>query len=527
MGINYYDELQVSRSATIDEINQQYRKLSLKYHPDKLDKSLPKDVLDEFIEKFKVINIAVQVLRCKAARAKYDEELERKSSSHSYFDCFSSNTRSEDTPVAFRRESPAEEYYYCLLIASKYDPTLLEQVLVDTTPTGPQIQAMKRYIHDVEAARIIRQKHRKAVEDGINQLRMERSSTRKSKEKKKENTQEYYASDESDIDAGINSETSGICDTLSDADNPIDFSSANNLSSSDKEIKEDTEYSITKGADKICQTELSLINLSEKYSSIMDALLMSIACESEQLNTSQIYGTNTGLGYAHKQGQASQSSSINTSIPNISADICGVEIPVSLSVKKPQSKKKRKSEADNLLSKKTEHKKKKANRRDDESIKYPQKIKQPKTVFASKLKKKTSKKTLPTKTEFVGTKDCQNHDTLQPPREENIRKYVPTLKNPNQYFFHYWVYADGECIDTKEQRDITDLHIYSSNGKHTCQLNNEYHTHTNEVSSTLKRSIELHLQPSLFTFICAHCCKKFNVVTNLINHMKSHIKDIN
>ena len=52
---SFYDILGVSKKARAEEIKRSYRKLSLKYHPDKT-----KDV--EFIEKYKKINEAYEVL---------------------------------------------------------------------------------------------------------------------------------------------------------------------------------------------------------------------------------------------------------------------------------------------------------------------------------------------------------------------------------------------------------------------------------------------------------------------------------
>ena len=64
---DFYDILGVSRNAGIDEIKKAYRKLAVKYHPDKN----PND--KEAEEKFKEISAAFDVLKDPDKRAKYDQ----------------------------------------------------------------------------------------------------------------------------------------------------------------------------------------------------------------------------------------------------------------------------------------------------------------------------------------------------------------------------------------------------------------------------------------------------------------------
>ena len=63
---DYYEVLGVSKSASADEIKKAYRKLALKYHPDKTkgDKALE--------DKFKKISEAYAVLSDKEKRREYD-----------------------------------------------------------------------------------------------------------------------------------------------------------------------------------------------------------------------------------------------------------------------------------------------------------------------------------------------------------------------------------------------------------------------------------------------------------------------
>ncbi len=64
---DYYQVLGVSRSASADEIRSAYRKLALKYHPDRN----PGDKVSE--EKFKEMNEAYQVLSDPQKRSRYDQ----------------------------------------------------------------------------------------------------------------------------------------------------------------------------------------------------------------------------------------------------------------------------------------------------------------------------------------------------------------------------------------------------------------------------------------------------------------------
>ena len=64
---DYYEVLGVSKSASDDEIKKAYRKLAIKYHPDKNPGN------KEAEEKFKEINEAHDVLSDKQKRARYDQ----------------------------------------------------------------------------------------------------------------------------------------------------------------------------------------------------------------------------------------------------------------------------------------------------------------------------------------------------------------------------------------------------------------------------------------------------------------------
>ena len=64
---NYYELLKLDKNASMDEIKKSYKKLALKYHPDR-----NKDNIEENEKKFKKITEAYEVLSDPKKRQEYD-----------------------------------------------------------------------------------------------------------------------------------------------------------------------------------------------------------------------------------------------------------------------------------------------------------------------------------------------------------------------------------------------------------------------------------------------------------------------
>ncbi|KAH0556919.1 hypothetical protein GP486_005295, partial [Trichoglossum hirsutum] len=69
---DYYQDLEVKPGADTNEIKKQFKKLALKYHPDRNPGHET-----EFISKFQAINVAHEVLSDPALRAKYDADRQK------------------------------------------------------------------------------------------------------------------------------------------------------------------------------------------------------------------------------------------------------------------------------------------------------------------------------------------------------------------------------------------------------------------------------------------------------------------
>ena len=81
---NYYDILNISKNATKDEIKNAYKKLAMKYHPDKnIDN---KEVAEE---KFKQVSEAYEVLSDEKKKYEYDNGRNIVLNNQNPFDIFS------------------------------------------------------------------------------------------------------------------------------------------------------------------------------------------------------------------------------------------------------------------------------------------------------------------------------------------------------------------------------------------------------------------------------------------------------
>lgn len=71
MNKSYYEILEISQTASTEEIKKAYRKLAFKYHPDRNKEKKTEEI-------FKIISHAYDVLSNKDKKAKYDIEYKQK-----------------------------------------------------------------------------------------------------------------------------------------------------------------------------------------------------------------------------------------------------------------------------------------------------------------------------------------------------------------------------------------------------------------------------------------------------------------
>lgn len=105
---NYYEILGVSKDATHDAIKKAYKKLSIKWHPDKHMNESP-NKQKEAEEKFKDINEAYEVLSDPKKRQEYDNPM---SSMFDFFSFFGNNHKvQKGTDVLININLTIEDFY--------------------------------------------------------------------------------------------------------------------------------------------------------------------------------------------------------------------------------------------------------------------------------------------------------------------------------------------------------------------------------------------------------------------------------
>lgn len=113
-----YDILGVSPSASDDEIKRSFRKLAVKYHPDKIGHITDEKLKAEYSEKFKEISKANEILSDPQSRKKYDKFGENVPNSHEGMNPFEMFARQERQakripPIGVPIKISLENVYHC------------------------------------------------------------------------------------------------------------------------------------------------------------------------------------------------------------------------------------------------------------------------------------------------------------------------------------------------------------------------------------------------------------------------------
>jgi molecular chaperone DnaJ len=99
---DYYKILGINKSSTKEELKKAYKKLALKYHPDKA----PKEKEKEYEEKFKEISEAYSILSDNSKRKNYDtfgnDDFNQSSGGSGFGGQGFGNFRSDDLSSIFR-----------------------------------------------------------------------------------------------------------------------------------------------------------------------------------------------------------------------------------------------------------------------------------------------------------------------------------------------------------------------------------------------------------------------------------------
>ncbi|KNE58542.1 hypothetical protein AMAG_04108 [Allomyces macrogynus ATCC 38327] len=151
--IDLYEMLQVDRAATLDDIKMQYRKLSLRTHPDRHATKSPEEQ-EDFKAQFQAISFAYTILSDPAARQRYDVTGSTETLAHGssedilafYKDLYESNITTEAIDEFAQQYKGSDEERRDVLAAFESAQgdmaSILDQVLCSSTADEDRFRAM-------------------------------------------------------------------------------------------------------------------------------------------------------------------------------------------------------------------------------------------------------------------------------------------------------------------------------------------------------------------------------------------------
>lgn len=562
---NYYEILGVERDATEEEIRTAYKRRVLEYHPDKnRHKQLTKKEIDTQRDLFLFVRIAREVLLNPTSRRLYDKNLEEDGcESDEYLDyvgaepdetdCWFTDTFSPsfyENVHGSPKDRYTEEYFYLKMMASKYDPSLRDEDSDDAQEERIILirkAAIKKFIQDREKIEKLNKILKQQVEDKINELKAERSrkksvttpkkcktlsptkshspkrvssDTRRSRKKanpcrvlteqaienidddtriKKKCSRQLFPDDHTkDVDTR----------TLSDKSNASSSILQSSIETGDKQKKLESK-------DASSQTRLSFMGIPD--SDIVKLLNIPRDTQDEKHNELESFDITQETASTSKYNDAKEET-LSTSKDGkkiINFEVNGVKISAVV-LNEEALNKSIQGIIKDTPSVSTIPKKKKRKLKKDKI--------NPKKKKASVKKIKNE---LPLNYSFVGSLDTQKKDHLLHPNDEHIRNYYTLASDkPAQY----WVYNCGQSVSETDQRHITSTWIDTQTDeentprKYRCIYTlNGHSPETCKFKNESKRAVELHIQPFLFTFVCAHCNKTYGCATNMSKHLKLHL----
>ena len=124
---DYYYILGLNKNATIDDIKKAYRKLSLKFHPDKNENDT------FFTERFKEIQEAYEILSDNYKRQKYDNDFNSNNSTFNYTSVrpvgLTNSLTTQKVRVTLENNTPVPKITISRLTTAKFMLDCLEQNL--------------------------------------------------------------------------------------------------------------------------------------------------------------------------------------------------------------------------------------------------------------------------------------------------------------------------------------------------------------------------------------------------------------